>query len=1106
MCNTAVPYVGLHRHTTYSFLDGFGTTEQIAHRLKEIGQDCCAITDHGTVFGHVDFFHTMRKQGVKPILGTEFYHCEDLRLRGREKSAKDEQANESGKINHLTVLAANQVGYRNMLALSKLSFEEGYYYKPRVDWDAVVRHQEGLVVMSGCLGGHLPQLIMNGKADLAYKWADWLNGNIERFYIELVPCPGLPGSVVTCPVLYRIARELDIPWVITDDAHFPDPKDHPAQDLLFSISQRKRVDDPERMYKIPAYHYHCTGEEAVERLMLVAPSIPRAQAEAAAVRTVGIAAGCQVEIPQCNGPVYAVPFGQTADDLLVQWVREGKAYRRELDLLPAEDSPEWATYVEREAHELAIIRHHGFQNYFLLVADVVRWARSENIWAIARGSAGGSLLCYYLGISQFDPIEFDCCVERFIDFSRTDMPDIDIDFDSRYRDRAFEYLVEKYGAEHCAQIAALSTFGAPQAIADACKMLDVPEEVARTIKKLLPEVEDGDAGLKAKGKLKRLFATHPTAQAVLAQYPRLAIAAELEGQIRQHTIHAAGFVVDSRVLHEVVGIINRPGHAKVVACDKDLAAEQGLLKIDALSVELMAAMSEVLETIGESHDWLYRLPKSDPETLRKLAAGKNQGVFQFKGHSAGKLLRQLRPTDIHDLVALAALARPGPLQSGGAQEYMDRKHGRALVPNYHPVIMAIVEKTYGVIIYQEQVMRIMKEVGAMEWPVVHKIRKLVSKSGGADAMAGYYPSYREGGRAQGIPDEQLDHLWGQCLKAGNYLFNKAHGVAYAVMAYWSAYLKCYHHGTFACKVANHEKKEGAQRHLLREFREEGGRIGLLDPNLSEIDFSSPEPDLILGGFRHIRGCGAKAGEKLIQAKPFRDWNDFFLKCPGQVRDSLLAAGIDKGKLDLDVVLAIAPWYVEVEFSEKEREAFAQLRCETVQTLMERAPMRQGRPTARLLGRATDIERIAAKSGDGPRERLMLTVTDETGSIDIWFSARKWAEIQRAREKSPLAGPTEGLGNTVFVTATVSDDGERFFGEDMILIRQSRGNVSEELRKALKKQQTENREKAPKLFDHPKPKDAAGPKAKKTRPVRSAPNGCPLTLAGLEEQLAGMELK
>lgn len=1047
-----IKYYALHCHSSFSFRDGYGLPEQIADRLIEINQNGSAITDHGNVFAHIPMYHVFKKRGLHLTLGCEFYHCADLREKGGPVRKKDEKQRRA-KSNHITVLARDEIGYRNLLKLSYISNKEGYHYDPRIDWCELADHQEGLVVLSGCLGGRVSQNILAGNSQVARAQLQWARDHIEHFYVEVLPCPDDQNSEHSCVELWKLADELQIPVVITDDAHFPRPEDHRGQEALLCSNYRYKLhDNKTRAYRIAKYHYHHNGEMMLARCQSVLGGVRSDNEIVAAIeRSTQIAAECNVELRRCSGPVVTVPEGMTADDQLVRWIDQGKAYRRSLGLLPEESSPEWQVYQDREQYELSILRHHKFQNYFLLVTDIVQWSQSQRIWCIARGSAGGSLLCYYLQIIQIDPIQHKLPVERFIDFSRNDMPDIDIDFDARYRERVFEYIESKYGKEHCAQIAALSRYGAKQAVRDIGDICDLPAQVTQTVKRLLPELDDEGEGIKSTGHLHRLFREHPHAQALLKAYPDLILAAMIEGQIRQHTIHAAGFVVDQEVLTDVIGIVDRPGHARIVSCDKDYASLQGLLKFDALAVNMLTAIAAMLEAMGVWVDWLYRLPLNDKETYQMLCRGANMGVFQMKGHTTGRLLMQLQPTEFADLVALAALGRPGPLQSGGTQDYIDRKHGRKRMPDYHPLIMNVLGDTYGVVIYQEQVMQVATDVGGLSVADAHKIRKLISKSGGSAALEKYHEPYLAGAKERGVWEEEAERVWRMCQEAGDYVFNKAHGAQYAQVGYWSAYLKCHYPTQFSVCCANYEKNAAFRRQLLREFRQQGGHLVLLDPNQSHARFSSPKEGIIVGGFETLHGCGTVQARALESGQPYRDWHDFLRRCPSVVRDALVASQIYKGEVDLDVALAIAPWYVEITYSQFEQEAFERMRCEPIEAVLHRIETRHGSRIATILGRITDIEVGSAKKNSKSvavpgNQSVTLSISDPTGSIDIRIAGWKIKEIFATQ--NPFSGPMNGIGNTVWIQLLISEDYSQVYGERLILVRESKGYLPDSVKRAM----------------------------------------------------------
>lgn len=1018
-------YVGLHTHTQYSALDGFGTSDQIIPRIKELGQIGCGITDHGSTFGHIDFYTAMRAADLHPCLGIEFYHCRSVvKDKGKETGDKKKAAAESMSIPHLTVLARDLKGYRNLLKLYDLSWREGFYRKPRIDWDMLLHHSEGLTVLSGCHMSILSRMVRDGQAEEAHKYIAFLRNHMD-FYVEIVPVPDFEESLPVVQTLWKIAQDLKVPIVITDDAHFPRPGDYRVQDAMLCINMGKMLDDPLRKIKLPAYLYRSTAQEVFERARAALPSVPPDEIATACRRSVEIARQCQVEIPHTTGPVFHIETKESPEGLLRRWIHEGKERRQDKSLVPEETDQHVGVYDARIAYELGVIESKQFTNYFLIVADLVRWMYDQKILAIARGSCGGSLICFYLGITQIDPIKWGLPFERFLNPERRDMPDIDIDIDSRHRDRVVEWVMDKYGRDRCAQIATLNEFGARQSLVDICKVCRIPDAVRDELKHLIPEGMEEGAGLKARGVLKRLFEKNPRAKDLLAKYPDLGLAVQLEGQMRQVSVHAAGVVIDKDPLIETVGIATHPKRIPLIACDKEHAASIGLLKIDLLKVDMVAVLAECMEDLKLQPYDVCSIPLDRPAVYEMLAQGRSMGVFQMQGGTTARVLQQLKPTDFNDLIALMALARPGPLESGGTNDYILRKHGRMEMPRYHQLITNCLRDTYGVIIYQEQVMQIMRDVGGMSWKQVHDVRKIIAKSGGAKKMEPYRGPYLEAAARQGVPIGEAEKVWTMCQEAGGYLFNKAHGAIYAEDAYWSAYLLVNHPAIYTfrfARYANDEKKRG----IFRQFQASGGRFQMLDYKRSEIDFTVVDGNTILGGWSNIVGVGPVLAKEMVEKRhTFYSWKHAISQLPPNVADLLDRSGIDTGELNPDIILYLAPWYVQIDYLPIEKDVFKRLFCHTIATVHDWLAKAQ-RNSFCVVGRVLNAE-VRGKKG-----AMHISVADETGTMDIWFSAKKWQEIMGTR--NPMRGDTDGIGNSVLLMGSTAGDGSRCFGEDLHWVR------------------------------------------------------------------------
>lgn len=1051
---TELNYVPLHQHTGIgSPLDGYGEPAQLVSRLLELGQAACACTDHGSVIAHRPFAHEMLTAGLKPIFGLEAYLCEDVTVRGvKSEGNQQEQRRSRSSLNHITLLAMTQKGYRNLLKISSDAYRIGYYYKSRTDYKAIIQHQEGIAVLTGCVAGHLSRLINTDKEDLAFKWLSYLKQNIQNLYVELIPCPGLDISHRACQTLFKMAQELKLLTIATDDSHFPRKEDWPAEDTMVARAVGEIVGSPDRKLQIPEIHYRCSAEEVLDRLKLVMPQVPEVDLRQAMANSVKLAGQCNVELKKASGPVFNVqaaftkmvkppePAKQTAEELLHLWVAEGRQARQARGEMPRITDPAWKIYEEREAYELDIIRHHNFVSYFLVVTDLVRWAHAEKILTVARGSCGGSLLCWYLQITQVDPVKYDLPVERFLGYFRPSLPDIDIDTSKVHRDRFFHFLIKTYGEENCALIAALSHYRARQAVRDVGAAHALPDEAIAAMLDLVPEAAQADEGLKATGTLKRLFAESASAQSLIAQHPAFIIAADLEGQVRQSSIHAAGFVVDAKPIQEAVGIQGKPADLPIASCDKDECERAGLLKIDVLSVAMLSVLAEVAEELGHEPSWIFDLPLDDPATYQMLAEGRNTGVFQLQGNAAGRLMRDLQPTQFSDIDALSALARPGPLQSGGAAHFISRRRGREVRTTLHPLLEAILAPTEGVILYQESVMRVMREVGGFDWIDVDKVRKLIAKSGGGEAMDAYLDPYLAGARERSVPEQEAMLIWDLCRKAGNYLFPHAHGLAYAKVAMFSAYLKRHYPARFTAAFARHEEKDELRQSAFNDFKDLGGRFILIDPNKSQIHFTTIDDHTILGGFQNLESCGPKSAEKLVAGQPYEDWSAFYRTCPKTLRDRLWATGIHEGRVDQDAVLHVAPWFVEIAYSDLERAAAERMGATTVA-----ATHHADRGEIRLVGRVTQVETInvvaeAKKYNQrppGPGEptlRAVVTLADETGSTLLHISPRRFEQL--VAQRNPLRGPYSGIGNSIYVATSWNRPHTKLYCEDMICFREA----------------------------------------------------------------------
>ncbi len=890
--------IPLHHHSTFSFLDGYGTPKQVAERAKELGFSACALTDHGNTFAHVPWQKEAKKAGIKPIFGCEFYVVDDISERTKVQESLGASA-----FPHVTILASDQAGYRNLLTLHRLAWEN-MYYKPRVDWDAIARHQDGLVVLSGCLGGYPTRLLRARGPEEAAAFLARMRERIQQFFVELIPEPGIEASHEAMPWLVHLAHHLKIPMVLTPDAHFPRPEDHDVQDLMVAVGCGKRIADTDRL-ALPAYQYCCTEEELIQRALEVAPQVDRAWFELAARNTEVIAERCSVEIPRAIPVRYPGVTLASADEELWSWVQRGFRERG----IDWRERPE---YLERAQREFSMIQRKGFCDYLLVIADVVRWMKDNDRLVILRGSAAGCLLLFLLGASEVDPIVHGLSFERFYDDSRPDPPDVDIDFERGERPKAIQYIYDTYGAANCSQIAALSQLKAKAALLDAAKAFGIPRHEVSPLSAALESAdEDVDRQLAE--------VTEPSALAVLQKYPQLRIMQRMIGQYRQSSTHAAGVLVSSAPLGDVVGVVLDANKRPVACVDKKGAQELGFLKIDCLSVNALDIVAKAVRILGKPMSWLYSLSLDDERAIAAADAGLLAGVFQLDGASAARVAREIRVDGFRDIVAASALCRPGPGDWVPiyTRNKRDRQSFDAYLASMHPVAAAVVSETNGILLYQEQVMRLARELAGFEWKDVHKLRKDVADKVGLDPQRGdawrseWSEKFVGGCEQNGVARQEAEFWWGSIQTHGGYSFNKSHCTSYGIVGYWMLYLKAHHPMALYAAYMSLEDDEITLKRLIAEFKTLGGEVRLLDPTHSRETFATiPGRNAIVGGYCNIKGIGPKTAEKLLSMAPggYPSWGALMAAMPAGMRSKIEATGVLTGEWNVQELIAHAPWF------------------------------------------------------------------------------------------------------------------------------------------------------------------------------------------------------
>ncbi len=761
----STPFVHLHNHTEFSLLDGASRTDRLVARAKELGMPAVAITDHGTMCGVVDFYKNAVKAGIKPIIGCEVYVAPRSR---HEKTTVEGEA-----YYHLVLLAESDSGYRNLMELVSRANTEGFYYKPRVDKELLREYHDGLIALSACLAGEVPSLLLRGDAPgaeaLAREYADIFGP--DNFFIELQD-HGLPEQKQVNPMLAVLAAKLGVGLVATNDIHYIDRQDAESHDVLLCIQTGKTVDDTGRMRFQTNEFYLKSGDE----MAALFSAYPEAVAN-----TARIAERCAVELEfgKLYLPEFPIPAGFTPESYLRQLCLE-RLPRRYPDAGPTE--------TERLDYELSVIGQMGFASYFLIVWDFVNYARQEGI-AVGpgRGSAAGSIVAYLLGITNIDPLKYGLLFERFLNPERVTMPDIDIDFCYVRRSRIIEYVVGRYGADRVAQIVTFGTMAARAAIRDVGRVLNMPYGDVDRIAKLVP----GELGItlhraiEVSSELRTLYQSDPEVKKLLD------LAISVEGLPRHASTHAAGVVIAREPLTHYVPLQNSTEGFVTTQYDKDRIEEIGLLKMDLLGLRTLTVIGDALIHIKQNRGLdidIDAIPLDDPKTSAMLSAGDTAGVFQMESSGMTNLVKELKPERFEDLIPLVALYRPGPLGSGMVTDFINGRHGRKKVTYLHPLLEPILKDTFGVILYQEQVMQIASVLAGFTLGQADLLRRAMGKKK-PEVIAAQRENFMKGAAARRISPKLAEEIFNLIAHFADYGFNKSHSAAYALVAYQTAYLK-----------------------------------------------------------------------------------------------------------------------------------------------------------------------------------------------------------------------------------------------------------------------------------------------------------------------------
>jgi DNA polymerase-3 subunit alpha len=873
-------FTHLHCHSEYSLLDGLPKIEEILNYCKKLGMDSVALTDHGNISGAVEFYKKAKELGIKPIIGCEVYLAFERMYQKRPKI--------DDKKYHLVLLVKNETGYKNLVKLITKSYLEGFYYKPRIDEELLSQYCEGLIGLSACLQGKIPQLILAKKIDEAEKTAKKYQEIFgkENFYLELQHHPNLREQKIVNEALIEISKKLKIPLVATNDCHYLRPEDAEAQDILMLINTGADPNDPERLTMRADDFSMRSPEKMMEDFKNVPEAIENTQR---------IVEACNFEfkLGEIKMPIFKTPNGKSPEEYLEELCYQGlkKRYGEKVE----------QRILDRLKYELEVIKKTGFASYFLIVQDFVNWAKSQKIVVgPGRGSVGGSLVAFVLGITEIDPLKYDLLFERFLNPERVSPPDIDLDFTDERRGEVIEYLAQKYGRDRVAQIITFGTMAARAVVRDVGRALGYSYSYCDKIAKLIPPHSNLDEALARVAELREIYQADEKAQRLLD------LARKLEGRARHASTHACGVVISTLPLDEICPLQHPTQDERAIVTQYGMRSleDLGLLKIDILGLKNLTLIEETLKKIRAIHKKEIKLDEisfDDKKTYKLFQRGETIGVFQFESEGMRKWLRKLKPNCFDDLVAMIALYRPGPMQF--LQDYIDGKFKRKKIEYLHPKLKPILEKTYGVMIYQEQLMEVARSLAGFTLGEADVLRKAVGKKI-RELLEAQREKLIEGMIKNGIGKEIAQKIWEWILPFASYGFNKSHSVSYAKIAFYTAFLKAHFPLEFMASLLTSEQADVEKIGFLIEECKRMG-IEVLPPDINESfrNFSVvPGKNQIRFGLLAIKNVGENTVEAIVEERkkngPFNSLTDFLLRIePKNLNKKSLESMIKAGVFD-----------------------------------------------------------------------------------------------------------------------------------------------------------------------------------------------------------------
>ena len=861
-------FTHIHVHSHYSLLDGLPKIDEILDYVKELGMDSVALTDHGVLYGAVEFFKKAKQKGVKPIIGAEMYMAFE-RMQQKRPNIDDKRY-------HLVLLIKNEEGYKNLVKLITLSHLEGFYYKPRIDEETLAEYSSGLICLSGCIQGKIPKLILSKKFEEAEKLAQKYQEIFgpDNFYLEIQNHPNSPDYQKSNQGLITLSKKLAIPLVATNDIHYLKPEDAEAQDILMLINTGANLNDPERL-TMKSDDFSMRSPEEMTRLFKNTPQ--------AIENTQKIAELCNFEfvLGKTQLPYFEVPEGKTPEDYLKELCYQGLEKRLQPTHHPLTHHPTLnrKEVIDRLEYELSVIKETGFASYFLIVQDFVNWAKENRIVVgPGRGSVGGSLVAYLLNITNVNPLKYDLLFERFLHLERSaGLPDIDLDFTDRRRDEVINYVAEKYGRDKVAQIITFGTMAARAAVRDVGRALGYSYIFCDRIAKMIPFGFNLDQTLSRVSEFHQIYETDEEAKKLID------FAKKLEGVARHASTHACGVVISRQPLTNLVPLQHPTQNDKTIITQYEMYSieDLGLLKMDLLGLKNLTIIEDTLARIykvqGKSLN-IEKVPFDDKKTFKLLREANTTGVFQLESDGCKRYLKQLKPTEFEDITTMVALYRPGPMQL--IPEYIQRKHKKKKIEYLHPKLKPILEKTYGLPVYQESLMKIAQELAGFSLSEADVLRKAIGKKIKSLLLKQKEKMIQGMLMNNDIKKEIAQKIWEWILPFASYGFNRAHSVAYATIAYQTAYLKAHYPVEFMAALLTSEKADVERIAVLIEECKKMG-IEVLAPNVNESirNFTViPKENKIRFGLLAIKNVGQNVVEAIIQEKkasgPFQSIDDF----------------------------------------------------------------------------------------------------------------------------------------------------------------------------------------------------------------------------------------